>query len=67
MDQKHVEFIQAIGTDHAKLGAFIDDPDKHLDDAGITCPDERHLVKVTIASSISKKLTDPPDSFAVAY
>ncbi|MBI1312066.1 hypothetical protein GC176_12300 [bacterium] len=69
MDQKLKDFINATGSDHTKLGSFINDPEKHLDDAGITCPDERHLVKVTIAAGVSSKLAgdDGQQSFIIAY
>lgn len=69
MDQKLTDFINATGSDHTKLGAFINDPEQQLDDAGITCPDERHLVKVTIAAGVAKKLApeDQPDSYVIAY
>ncbi|MHC4878350.1 MAG: hypothetical protein ACYTGL_18015 [Planctomycetota bacterium] len=68
MDQKSADFINATGSDDGKLGAFINDPDKHLDDAGITCEHERHVIKTTIATHVAKKMAgDGQQTFVVAY
>lgn len=58
------KFLAEVAADPARLGAFIKDPEKSLDDAKVKGAN-REKIKAALLHHIQQKLAAPPESHAV--